>query len=89
MLLKEVYRILDTIRSNKRGCRIWPLRKWNTGYGQVHLKGHRYESGVHRLALERKLGRPLRPGFQALHTCDCRLCCNPKHLYDGNTCEQL
>jgi hypothetical protein len=38
---------------------------------------------VNRVALEQKLGRPLLPGMQALHTCDNPPCRNPEHLYEG------
>jgi hypothetical protein len=36
-----------------------------------------------RFVLERKLGRPIRLGFQALHHCDHPACCQEKHLYEG------
>jgi hypothetical protein len=36
-----------------------------------------------RLALEIKLGRPLKKGMKALHTCDNPPCNNGAHLYEG------
>jgi hypothetical protein len=36
-----------------------------------------------RHVLEHKLGRPIREGMQANHTCDVSLCVNPAHLYEG------
>ncbi len=38
---------------------------------------------ANRIALEQKLGRPLRPGMMALHTCDNPPCVNEAHLYEG------
>ena len=40
-------------------------------------------AGVHRLMLEIKLGRKLRPGMLACHTCDVTMCANPEHLFEG------
>jgi hypothetical protein len=42
---------------------------------------------VHRLSLERKLGRSLEPGEQSLHTCDIPRCWNPDHLYAGDNAD--
>lgn len=53
-----------------------------TGYGQVRAGADRGKS-AHRAALEKKLGRSIRPGYQANHTCDVKLCINPDHLYEG------
>lgn len=38
---------------------------------------------VHQIALEFKLGRPIKSGFFALHHCDNPPCFNPNHLYEG------
>lgn len=50
-------------------------------YGKLKVGG--VSRPAHRVVLELKLGRPLRPGMWALHTCDFGLCCNPGHLYEG------
>lgn len=39
--------------------------------------------GAHRFSLELKLGRPIKPGMYACHTCDYPPCVNPNHLYEG------
>lgn len=39
--------------------------------------------GAHRFSLELKLGRPIKPGMYACHTCDYPTCVNPNHLYEG------
>lgn len=38
---------------------------------------------VHRLVLAEKLGRPIREGMYALHTCGRRWCVEASHLYEG------
>ena len=43
---------------------------------------------VDRLALEIKLGRPIRPGFDAMHTCGESTCVNPDHLFEGRITEK-
>lgn len=41
------------------------------------------------LVLELKLGRPLKPGHLACHSCDHPGCHNPKHLWEGTQKENL
>lgn len=59
-----------------------------TGYGQVRAGADRGKL-AHRAALEKKLGRPIRPGYQANHTCDVKLCINPEHLYEGTQLQNV
>lgn len=80
MKLEEFYRICDAIEPDEYGCHPYP--KATPGfYFIVNIDGQKKR--VHRLALERKLGRPIRSGYQALHTCDYQSCINPDHLYEG------
>jgi hypothetical protein len=39
---------------------------------------------AHRVTLEVKIGRILKPGEMACHKCDNKSCCNPSHLYVGS-----
>jgi hypothetical protein len=74
--LERVYAIFDAIPPNANGCK--DVRT----YQRISINGKGY--GATRLALERKLGRPIKPGLLALHTCDFRRCINPDHLYEGS-----
>lgn len=42
-----------------------------------------------RIILENKLGRRLRDGMLTCHTCDNHLCCNPSHLYEGTSSDNV
>lgn len=60
----------------------WPC-KHKGGYG---TRGHRY---AHREALEQKLGRPIKPGYGALHHCDNPPCIEPVHLFEGTNADNV
>lgn len=73
-----------TVR-NENGCLIWTGSLTDRGYPQMHWEGRNRK--VHRLVLERKLGRPIQPGLGALHCCPNKhntRCLEPTHLYEGN-----
>jgi hypothetical protein len=78
------YSICDAIQPDEYGCLNWPglYKKAVLGfYYSLTVDGVRTK--VHRHVLERKLGRPIKEGFQALHHCDNKSCVNPDHLYEG------
>jgi hypothetical protein len=78
--LEDIYRIFDAIQPDEYGCLNYP-RAW-PGYAiRIRVNGKRIFA--HRLALERKLGRPINPGFLACHHCDWPSCINSDHLYEG------
>jgi hypothetical protein len=62
-------------------CDLWTGSRAGKGHGQ-HQVGKRWVY-VHREALEKKLGRPIRPGMLACHHCDIKHCRQPEHLYEG------
>jgi hypothetical protein len=77
--LEKVYQEVDSIVPDEYGCKPWP--RVNGMFPRVMINGMSFR--VHRLVLERKLGRTLRPGYFALHTCDYSICVNEDHLYEG------
>lgn len=60
------------------GCLLWTAAVQGGGYGQIWHEGR--SALAHRLALELKLGRKIRPNMEAGHTCHNRLCINRDHL---------
>jgi hypothetical protein len=79
--LDQIFEVCDAIQPDMYGCRVYPgVTGWG-GYWVVRI--HRKDFKVHRLILERKLGRPIKPGWFALHTCDNPPCVNEDHLYEG------
>ena len=80
-------------RHSGRGCWIWPGNKTLSGYGKVNVRvdGARAPRAyrLHRLALELKIKRLLKPKELACHRCDVPACLRPGHLYAGNSQDNM
>lgn len=82
---KKLGSAMDRIRANSEvdrttGCWIWTGAS-NNRYGVIGFEMKQYYA--HRLSLSQKLGRDIKEGMFACHTCDTPLCVNPDHLYEG------
>lgn len=79
-------------RTDRSGdCHLWTGAVTGPGYPEITFEQKSYR--LHRLVLERKLGRPIAPGMMACHQCEhlyppgdisYRRCINPDHLEEGD-----
>ncbi len=71
------------------GCWEWQGAKIAAGYGRVWLNGRAGKATfVHRVTYAMEHG-PVPAGMKVLHHCDNPPCCNPWHLFLGNTAANM
>lgn len=70
-------------------CWLWQSAFSTRGYGVFYLSKDRPVVLAHRLALEKKLGRPIGQGMMAMHSCDNPACVNPDHLSEGSNSDNM
>lgn len=68
-------------------CEIWHGSKDAKGYGRKTVRGTTCR--LSRLVLTKKLGRPIRPGYLACHSCNNPACFKPDHLYEGTNSDNM
>lgn len=74
-------------------CWLWTGSLDTKGYGLI-IDGSAHTGGyvtkrAPRLSLEFKLGREIKKGLCACHTCDTPRCVNPSHLFEGTHKENM
>lgn len=77
--LEEFWAIVDRAKLQV-GCVQFSRRRL-LSYPQISVGGKQIRA--HRLILERKLGREIRPGYMACHKCDDTNCIQEAHIYEG------
>ncbi len=71
-------------------CKLTTWWTGKDGYGRRYIRGsHGEYDKAHRFALEEKLGRPIKPGMEALHHCDNPPCIEPSHLFEGTQADNM
>lgn len=73
------------VKIQPNGCRIctWAKRSDGCAIKGTKINGKTKSFYAHRLVRSHKLGRPVKPGYFACHSCDDRGCINPDDWWEG------
>ena len=85
--LAQEKKLKISARTQKKGpndCWVYSfVNKYGYGVMGTLIDGKIRKLYIHRSILCLKLGRDIRKGYCALHTCDNPPCANPKHIWEG------
>ena len=89
MKKEEFIKIVNAIKPNENGCKLWYLDKFNHGYGRVWMEDEKKRWLTHRLAFFLLKDPDARRNCVIKHSCDVPLCCNIDHLSSGTHSENI
>jgi hypothetical protein len=78
--------IYSNAETDSDECLLWPFKSvYRDGYGSMKINGVMVRA--HRFMCELAHGAPPSAKHEAAHSCNVRLCCNPRHLRWATTTE--